>query len=179
MKSRSLFAATVIASAALVLGACGSDKDTTATTAATTTVAPTTAAPTTAAPTTAAPTTAAPTTAARPTTTAPKNPTTTNGGGGMQAGAPSFQTFTVTSPVPCKDGNATATMKYTTLNVVSIAIKVGDKPFASTAGYGPNETAAVVSIPCTGAGSSTVQLKGCTENNTCAESTVAKVEITG
>ena len=70
-------------------------------------------------------------------------------------------------------------MKWTTANVVTISIKVGDKPFAETAGYGPNETAAVVSIPCTGAGTSSVQLRGCTENNTCTESPARQVTITG
>ncbi len=54
-----------------------------------------------------------------------------------------------------------------------------DTPFAETAGYGPNETAAVVSIPCTGAGTSTVRLRGCTENNTCTESPARQVTITG
>jgi len=39
--------------------------------------------------------------------------------------------------------------------------------------------AAVVSIPCTGAGTSSVQLKGCTEDNTCADSPVRDVTITG
>ncbi len=65
----------VVATAALVLAACGDDdgEGSADTAAAPSTAAPTTAAPTTAAPTTAAPTTAAPTTAA-PTTAAPTTP---------------------------------------------------------------------------------------------------------
>jgi hypothetical protein len=90
-----------------------------------------------------------------------------------------FDSFTVTSPVTCSNGNASATMAYSTRNAVSIAIKVGNGSFASTAGYGPNETAAVVSIPCSGAGTTTVQLKACTEDNTCTTSDPQAVEIDG
>jgi hypothetical protein len=42
---------------------------------------------------------------------------TTDGGGGMQAGAPQFLSFEASSSVPCRDGNATVTMSYTTENV--------------------------------------------------------------
>ncbi len=98
---------------------------------------------------------------------------------GMHAGAPSFTSFEVSSSVPCESGNATATMKYTTVNVVSISIKIGDGAFESTAGYGPNETSVVASIPCSGAGSSSIQLRGCTEDNDCADSDTKQVTITG
>lgn len=172
MKARTgTLAVSLVALATMALGACGSDKDTKATT----TAAPTTAAVTTAAPTTAAP----PTTETHPTTTKPKATTTTDGGGGhAQAGAPQWETFEATSPVACKAGNATVTMKWTTLNVVSVAIKIGDGKFESTAGYNPNETAAVASIPCTGAGQSSITLRGCTENNTCADSPTRDITIT-
>jgi hypothetical protein len=106
-------------------------------------------------------------------------PTTTDGGGGMQAGAPRFTSFDVSSSVPCSGGNATATMSFSTENVVEIEIKIGDGSFASTAGYGPNETSVVASIPCSGAGSSSIQLRGCTEDHECADSEQKSVEITG
>jgi hypothetical protein len=106
-------------------------------------------------------------------------PTTADGGGGMSAGAPAFLTFEVSSSVPCQDGNATATMSFTTQNVVSIAIKIGDGSFEQTAGYGPNETDVVAEIPCTGAGESSIQLQGCTEDDECAESERKTVTITG
>jgi hypothetical protein len=103
-----------------------------------------------------------------------------NGGGGSaQAGAPVFQSFQVTSPVACVDGNAEVTMSYATLNVVSIEIKIGDGSFAGTAGYGPNESGVVASIPCSGAGQSSIELKGCTESLDCANSSKETVEITG
>jgi hypothetical protein len=105
-------------------------------------------------------------------------PSTTDGGGGMQAGAPQFTSFTVSDSVPCANGNATATMSFTTMNVVEIEIKVGDGAFATTAGYGPNESAVVASIPCQGAGTSSIQLRGCTENHTCVDSPRRAVQIT-
>ncbi|MET0324334.1 MAG: hypothetical protein ABW219_03850 [Ilumatobacteraceae bacterium] len=106
-------------------------------------------------------------------------PTTTDGGGGMSAGAPSFTSFDVSGSVPCEDGNATATMSFETINVVSIEIKIGDGEFESTAGYGPNESDVVASIPCSGAGESSIQLRGCTEDDECAESESKTVTITG
>jgi hypothetical protein len=109
---------------------------------------------------------------------APPVPTTDGGGGSAQAGAPQFVSFQVSSPVACVDGNAEVTMSYETMNVVSIEIKIGDGDFAGTAGYGPNETSVVASIPCSGAGSSSIELKGCTESNDCARSPKASVEIT-
>jgi hypothetical protein len=69
-------------------------------------------------------------------------------------------------------------MKYTTINVVSIAIKIGKGNFENTAGYNPNETAAVAEIPCSGAGTSSVQLRGCTEDDECADSPDQAVTIT-
>lgn len=181
-RPRLALTASALVLATVALAGCGDDDSG----GATTTDAP--APPTTAAPvptTTDAP--APPTTAARvpttttraTTTTARPTPTTSDGGGGMQAGAPEFETFTVTSPVPCEDGNATTTMSFTTMNVVEIEIKIGAGSFEGTAGYGPNETAAVASIPCTGAGESTVQLRGCTEDDECVTSDAEKVTITG
>jgi hypothetical protein len=168
MFRRSMLYAVPVLMVAVGVASCGDDDDTAATTtrAATTTVAPTTAAPT---------------------TTRPEEPTTTRGGGGattttdpgMQAGAPSFTSFEISSSVPCEDGNATVTMKYTTINVVSIAIKIGDGRFEETAGYGPNETDVVAEIPCSGAASSSITLQGCTEDNECAESDTLPVTITG
>ena len=97
----------------------------------------------------------------------------------MSAGAPSFTSFDVSSSVPCEGGKATATMSFETVNVVSIEIKIGDGEFESTAGYGPNETDGVASIPCTGAGESSIQLRSCTEDDDCADSESEKVTITG
>ena len=97
----------------------------------------------------------------------------------MSAGAPSFTSFDVSGSVPCEDGNATATMSFTTINVVSIEIKIGDGGFESTAGYGPNESDVVAEIPCSGAGESTIQLRGCTEDDECADSEPKTVTITG
>lgn len=167
--SRRFFTLVVSALVVAGLSACGDDdsSDTTTAAAATTTAAAST------------------TTAKVTTTTAKKETTTTRGGetttsnGGMHAGAPSFTSFEASSSVPCEGGNATVTLKYTTINVVSIAIKIGDGNFESTAGYGPNETDVVAEIPCSGAGSSSVQLKGCTEDNECAESEIKQVTITG
>jgi hypothetical protein len=161
MFRRSMLYAVPVLLVAVGVASCGDDDDS----AATTTVAPTTAAP----------------------TTQPDEPTTTRGGGGattttdpgMQAGAPSFTSFEISSSVPCEDGNATVTMKYTTMNVVSIAIKIGDGRFEETAGYGPNETDVVAEIPCSGAGSSSITLQGCTEDNECADSETMPVTITG
>src|SRR6478735_7134972 len=158
MKNTAIIAASFVAAAALAFGACGSDAKSDATTTTTTKPATTTTRP------------------ATP-TTKPATPT-TDGGGGAQAGAPQWVSFEITSPVACQGGNATATMKWETRNVVTVAIKVGSGKFESTAGYNPNETAAVVSIPCTGAGTSSVQLRGCTEDNTCADSPVRDVTIT-
>ena len=62
---------------------------------------------------------------------------------------------------------------------MSIEIKIGGGEFESTAGYGPNETHVVTSIPCTGAGESTIQLRGCTEDDDCADSESKTVTITG
>ena len=90
-----------------------------------------------------------------------------------------FDSFTVTSPARCSNGNATVTMAYTTRNAVSIGIKIGNGTFASTAGYGPNETGVIASIPCSGAGTSTIQLKACTEDNTCTTSQTKTVHISG
>jgi hypothetical protein len=98
----------------------------------------------------------------RPTTPTSDRPTTptTDGGGSAQAGAPSFTSFEVSSPVQCQDGNATAQMSFETMNVVQIEIKIGDGSYESTAGYGPNESDVVASIPCSGAGESSIQLRG-------------------
>lgn len=122
--------------------------------------------------------TPAPTPAPQP-TPAPTPTDNGGGGGGMDAGAPSFTSFTVSSPVECQSGNATVNMSYETMNVASIEIKIGDGRFEGTAGYGPNESSVVASIPCSGAETSSIQLRGCTENNTCAESSKESVEITG
>lgn len=111
-------------------------------------------------------------------TTASGGGTATSDGGGASAGAPKFLTFEVSSSVPCEDGNATATMAYTTENVEEISIKIGDGEFATTAGYGPNETSVVAEIPCDGAGESTIQLRGCTAGDDCVDSDVADVTIT-
>jgi hypothetical protein len=111
----------------------------------------------------------------------------TGGGGsssttdpGMRAGAPSFTSFELAeSSVPCDGGNATVHMSFETVNVASIEIKIGDGGFESTAGYGPNESDVVAEIPCSGATSSSIQLKGCTEDDECAESEVQDVTVTG
>lgn len=105
-------------------------------------------------------------------------PMPTDGGGGMQAGAPSFQSFTVSPSVQCENRNAEAHMSFSTLNVVDIEIKIGSGKFAGTADYGPNESDVIASIPCSGAGTSSVQLRGCTEDHTCADSAAQPVEIT-
>jgi len=113
------------------------------------------------------------------TTTAKKNEaTTTNGGGGAQAGKAQFLTFTASSSAVCRGGNAEVTMSWTTENAVSIDIKIDQGEFASTAGYGPNEPSAVANIPCTGAGTGTIQLRACTEDHECTDSEVKSVEIT-
>ncbi len=156
-----------VALAALTLVACGDDAAGSPTVASTSPAVPVRPSTTTVPP-------VAPTTTVRPVT-----PTTTDGGGGMSAGAPSFQTFDVSSPVPCQAGNADATMSYTTLNVVDIKIKIGSTGFEETAGYGPDETAVIASIPCTGPGTSVVQLRGCTEDGQCADSPARDVTITG
>jgi ABC-type histidine transport system ATPase subunit len=70
-------------------------------------------------------------------------------------------------------------MSYTTLNVVDIEIKIGSGEFEETAGYGPNESDVIATIRCSGAGSSTVQLRGCTEDHECADSPARAVTITG
>ena len=101
-----------------------------------------------------------------------------DGGGSAQAGAPEFVSFEASSEVPCEGGNATVDMSYETINVVSIEIRIGDGNFEETAGYGPNETGVVAEIPCEGAGESSVTLKGCTEDNECAESDRKTVTIT-
>lgn len=92
--------------------------------------------------------------------------------------APSFTSFEVDGPVPCESGNATATMAYETENVETIAISIDGGEFASTAGYGPDETDVVASIPCTGAGEATIQLQGCNAADQCTDSDEATVEIT-
>jgi hypothetical protein len=168
-RSRRALAIAGLAAVALTLVACGDDDDS---------GGATTAAPTT--------TERVPTTTARPATTTTPPPTTSgapsttqDGGGGMQAGAPQFLTFEVTPSVACESGNGEVTMSYTTMNVVDISIKIGDGDFEETAGYGPNETSVVASIPCSGATSSSVQLKGCTEDGECAESPVRDVQVTG
>jgi hypothetical protein len=150
---------------ASMLAACGSDTSSSpAATGASTTVAP--------------PFTAPPPASTAPTTTTASTPSTTgDGGGSAQAGAPAFGSYTVTSPATCTNGNANVTMAYTTRNAVSIAIKIGNGAFASTAGYGPNETGVIAAIPCTGAGTSSIQLKACTENNTCTTSETKTVKI--
>jgi hypothetical protein len=159
---------SAVAIALLGLAACGDDG---ASTASTSPAAPVTPVPDTSPAVPVAPTNPVP----------PSNPVTptTNGGGGMQAGAPSFQSFEVSSSVACQDGNAEATMSYTTLNAVDMEIKIGSGSFGETAGYGPNESAVVASIPCSGAGQSTVQMRGCTESHDCADSPVRHVTITG
>jgi hypothetical protein len=149
MISRRITIAAVVALAALTAAACGDDD--TAGSATTTPVRPTT----------------------------PIAPTTNAGGGGMSAGAPSFESFVVASSVPCRAGNAEARMSYTTLNVVDIGIKIGNGGFEETAGYGPTDTDAVATIPCSGAGTTTVQLRGCTEDGECADSPARNVTITG
>lgn len=154
---------STLALATLGFAACGDDGNG-ATTDSTTPAAPTTPV---------RPTTpVVPTTAVRPATPTTHGPAapTTDGGGGMQAGAPRFESFEVSGSVPCQDGNAEATMSYATLNVVDLEIKIGDGSFAETAGYGPDESAVVASIPCSGAGSSSVQMRGCTEDHDCVDS---------
>ena len=143
--------ALAIGAVALVVVLCGCSKSDDDSSATSTTKAPAT------------------TTATTPTTEAP--PTTAGG-------APKFLTFTASSPVPCQDGNATTHMAFTTQGVQDMAISVDGGPFAETAGYGPNETDVVASIPCSGAGSGTVQMKGCNVADECATSDEATVEIT-
>lgn len=63
------------------------------------------------------------------------------------------------------------------LEILTVASCSSDSSSTAT-GDNPNETAALASIPCSGPGSSTVQLRGCTEDNECAESAVAKVTVT-
>lgn len=118
-------------------------------------------------------TTAAPTTAAP--TTEPAEVTTT---AASADGKPSFTSFEVSSSVPCQGGNATATMSFETKNVESIEISIGGGAFASTAGYGPNESDVVASIPCSGATTSSIQLKGCNGEDVCATSDKKTVEVT-
>ena len=175
MRRALMFAAPMLLAVA-GLAACGDDDDSAATT---TAAAATTAAATT--------TTKPATTTKAETTTTKAATTTTRGGGGattstdpgMQAGAPSFTSFELEeSSVPCDGGNATVHFGFETINVVDISIKIGDGKFEETAGYNPNETDVVASIPCTGAGSSSIQLKGCTEDDECAESEVQDVTIT-
>jgi hypothetical protein len=103
---------------------------------------------------------------------------TSDGGGGMQAGAPTFETFDVSATAACEDGNAQVTMSYTTLNAVDMRIKIGTGNFEETAGYGPNETSVIADIPCTGAGESSVQMQGCVEDGQCADSPIRHVTIT-
>ncbi|MET0145471.1 MAG: hypothetical protein ABW328_11915 [Ilumatobacteraceae bacterium] len=96
----------------------------------------------------------------------------------MSADVPSVTSFDVSSSVPCESGNAAATMSCATTNVVSTEIEIGDGGFESTAGYGPDETDVVASIPCSGAGESSIQLRGCTEDDECADSDSKTVTIT-
>jgi hypothetical protein len=179
IRSKSFIAPLALVAASMIV-ACGSDSTSSPSTSPA--VPATTATPTTTPPTTAPPpaqtTTTPPTTASPPAQTSTAPPT-TSGGGSAQAGAPVFDSFTVTSPATCSNGNAEVTMAYTTRNAVSIDIKIGNGSFASTAGYGPNETGVIASVPCSGAGTSTVQLKACTENNTCTTSELQTVEIKG
>ena len=118
-------------------------------------------------------------------TTTPAVPTipttpTTDGGGGMSAGAPSFTSFEASgSPAPARTATPTSTMSFATMNVVDISIKIGTGDFEETAGYGPDESDVVAEIPCTGAGSSSIQLRGCTEDGDCADSPRRDVTITG
>jgi hypothetical protein len=51
----------------------------------------------------------------------------------------------------------------------------------ATAGYGPNETSVVANIPCTvgEATEGSVQLRGCSESDACAESERQSVQISG
>ncbi|MFN8018857.1 MAG: hypothetical protein U0P45_12130 [Acidimicrobiales bacterium] len=116
------------------------------------------------------------TTTAKATTT--EATTTTTEATTAATGTPEFTSFEVKSPVPCQDGNATVHMAFTTENVQQMAVSVDGGEFAGTAGYGPNETDVVVSLPCGGAGTGTVQLQGCNAANECAESTKETVEIT-
>ena len=186
MRRALMFAAPVVLAVA-GLAACGDDDDSAATTAAAATTT-TAAATTTKAETTTTTTKAATTTTKAATTTTTKAATTTTRGGGgattstdpgMQAGAPSFTSFALKeSSVACEGGNATVHFGFETINVVDISIKIGDGKFEETAGYNPNETDVVAEIPCTGAGSSSIQLKGCTEDDECAESDVEDVTIT-
>jgi hypothetical protein len=170
--------ATWIAVLALAgLAACGADRGTaspSSTSPAVPTPPPATVAPT---PPTIPPT--VPPTPPPTPSTVPPAPPTTSGGGSMQAGAPQFETFDVSSSVPCQGGNATAHMSFSTLNVVEIEISVGGGNFATTAGYGPNESDVVASIPCRGSGESSVQLRGCTEDHECVNSARQPVQITG
>ena len=70
-------------------------------------------------------------------------------------------------------------MRYTTREIVDISIDVGGTGFKETAGYGPNETGAIAEIPCSGAGTSSVQLKGCNANRVCVESDKKPVTVSG
>ena len=187
-------AALVLAAGAL--SACGADASAGSPTASTSPAVPVTPAPTpapapapqpTPAPTPAPAPKPTPTPAPKPTpqpthhTTPPAPPPSNgggSGGGGMQAGAPQFLSFDVSPTAQCQNGNATAQMSFSTANVVSIEIKVGDGNFASTAGYGPNESSVVASIPCSGPGESSIELRGCTENQTCVNSAQQDVQIT-
>jgi hypothetical protein len=55
-------------------------------------------------------------------------------------------------------------------------IDIGSTGFKESAGYGPNESGVVASVPCSGAGQSTIQMKGCNTSGACGES--AKVAVT-
>jgi hypothetical protein len=95
-------------------------------------------------------------------------------------GDPKFLTFDLTSTSePCDSENATFTMSYSTENVDSMSIDIGGSGFAETAGYGPNESSVVAAVPCSGAGSSSIQMKGCNVSGACAESEKISVTITG
>jgi hypothetical protein len=116
------------------------------------------------------------TTTQRETTTTEARTTTSAAEGGT-----AFLTFTASDSAPCSDGSAGVTMAYTTRDVVDISIAVNGGGFEETAGYGPNETGVVANLPCTAgeASEGSVQLKGCSDGGSCAESEKQTVQITG
>jgi hypothetical protein len=68
-------------------------------------------------------------------------------------------------------------MAWTTTDVDRLSIDIGGSGFKGTAGYGPNETSVVASVPCTGAGQSTIQMQGCNVAGACAKSEKVSVTI--
>ncbi len=153
----------------LVAGCSSDKKSATTTTPARTTVASTVAKSTSSS--------AKPAKPAKPatTTTTTSSPGFSPGTGGVRG--PSFLTFRVMPGAVCTSGNATLTLAYTTKNVVDISIDVGGTGFKETGGYEANESSAVAAAPCKGAGTITVQMKGCSASGACTASAKSTVKI--